>query len=240
MAASKETPALTNRSPVALSSGREVVGGRAVLDEGDQAGAGLLDLVGEEPLDDRAEEAAAVVEVHPQGDVGAAVAVDLGAEDPGGVVPAVVLAAGELHPVGRVVHHPHHAEALGAGLQSLEIVGHGKVLAQQAGPGSSGRVTAQIEIAPSHGMWIAARCRGTSEGQIAHTTPVYVTVGGDGFHNPETVRANAQLSEQWLQELEQDIANPPPNRDAQASFHKAELARQIAEARSRLASLPAK
>ena len=127
------------------------------------------------------------------------------------------------------------AEALGPSLRSLEIVGHGKVL-KRAGGADSTRLTAEVEITPQHGLWIAAKCDG-GEGQLAHTTPVYVTVNGDGFQNPETARANVALSEEWLQELERDLANPPPNIDIQAPRHRAELERQISEARARLKTL---
>jgi hypothetical protein len=127
------------------------------------------------------------------------------------------------------------AEAFGPQLQSLEIVGHGKALAQGA-PASSGRLTAEIEITPSHGIWIAAKCAG-GPGQIAHTTPVYITVNGGGFQNPETARANVEASEAWLQEIEHDLDNPARNLDAQASRHRAEITRQVGEARVRLKAL---
>jgi hypothetical protein len=129
------------------------------------------------------------------------------------------------------------AEALGQTLQSLEIVGHGKTLAQTAGTGdSSHRLTAEVEITPTHGLWIAAKCEG-GPSRLAHTTPVYVTVNGDGFHNPETARKNVDLSEEWLRELEHDLDNPARNLDVQAPRHRAELERQIGEARGKLKSL---
>jgi hypothetical protein len=127
------------------------------------------------------------------------------------------------------------AEALGQGLKSLEIVGHGNALAQKQGNGES-RLAAEIEITPAHGLWIAAKCEG-GPGQMAHTTPVYVTVNGGGFQNQETLRANAELSEEWLRELERDLASPPPNLDIQAPRHRNALAGQIAEARAKIRSL---
>jgi len=127
------------------------------------------------------------------------------------------------------------AEAFGRDLKSLEIVGHGKTIAQAAA-GSGERLVAETEITPSHGLWIAAKCEG-GPGQLAHTTPVYVTVNGDGFQNPETAAANITLSEAWLQELEQELAQPAQALDAQASRHRAEIERQIAEARARLKKL---
>jgi len=49
------------------------------------------------------------------------------------------------------------AEAFGQNLRTLEIVGHGKVLAQATGIG--GRAAAELEIILSHGTWIAGEVR---------------------------------------------------------------------------------
>jgi hypothetical protein len=72
---------------------------------------------------------------------------------------------------------------------------------------------------------------------MAHTTPVYLTVNGDGFQNPETAHRNVELSEEWLRELERDLANPGTNLDVQAPRHRVQLERQIAEARAKLKSM---
>jgi hypothetical protein len=124
------------------------------------------------------------------------------------------------------------AEALGPGVKSLAIVGHGKELARGA-PAGNGRFTAEVEITPAHGLWIAAKCAG-GQFEFAHTTPVYVTVNGGSFQNPEKARANVALSEEWLRELEQELASPGSSVDSQASRHRAELQREIGEARARL------
>jgi hypothetical protein len=121
------------------------------------------------------------------------------------------------------------AEALGHGLKSVEIIGHGKTLA-------SGSDRVSVTITPTHGLWIAAKCEG-GPGQMAHTTPVYLTVNGDGFQNPETAHRNVELSEEWLRELERDLANPGTNLDVQAPRHRVQLERQIAEARAKLKSM---
>lgn len=125
------------------------------------------------------------------------------------------------------------AEALGHAsqvpLKSLEIVGHGRVLARADGKNGA-RLTAEIELPVTHGIWIAAKAEaGTA--QIAHTTPVYVTVNGGGFHNPETLGARLDAAEQYLRELEADLAAPGTATDNQAPRHRAQLERQIAEAR---------
>jgi hypothetical protein len=128
------------------------------------------------------------------------------------------------------------AEALGhptqVPLTSLEIVGHGRVLARAAGRGDA-RLATELELTVDHGMWIAARAEaGTA--QVAHTTPVYVTVNGESFANPDTLGARLEAAETYLRELEGELATPGSRVLYQASRHRAELERQIAEARKAL------
>jgi hypothetical protein len=131
------------------------------------------------------------------------------------------------------------AEAYGTAgqvpLRSLEIVGHGKVIGRAAG-GSPERMSAALDLPAEHGIWIAARCD-AGAGQVAHTTPVYVTVGGGGFHNPQTAAANLAILEGYLKEIEGELANPGTALDSQAPRHRAQLERQIAEARAKMKSL---
>ena len=124
------------------------------------------------------------------------------------------------------------AEAMG-NVNSIAIVGHGKVLAQSAGK------KVETDVTASHGIWIAARCDG-GRLQVAHTTPVYVTVNGDGFQNPETAARDVEIAEGYLKELESELANPPNNLDEQAPRHRAQLERQIAEARTVMKGLKVK
>lgn len=125
------------------------------------------------------------------------------------------------------------AEALGHAtqvpLQALEIIGNGRVLARADGRGAA-RLATGIELTVEHGMWIAARAQaGTA--QVAHTTPAYVTVNGGSFANLETLGARLETAEQHLRELEAALAAPGSNLDEQASRHRTQLERQIAEAR---------
>ena len=131
------------------------------------------------------------------------------------------------------------AEAYGQGgqvpLRSLEVIGHSKVLARSTGANAA-RLTVDLDLPAKHGIWIAAKCE-AGTGQAAHTTPVYVTVNGDGFHDPETARRKVEISEGYLKEVEQELANPGATLDSQASRHRVELERQIAEARAKLGNL---
>lgn len=120
-------------------------------------------------------------------------------------------------------------------LRSLELIGHSKVIAHSTG-GSAARLTVEFDLAAQHGIWLAARCD-AGTGQVAHTTPVYVTVNGDGFHDPETAPRNLEIAESYLKELEQELAKPAATLDSQASRSKTQLERQIAEAREKLKSL---
>ena len=119
-------------------------------------------------------------------------------------------------------------------LRALEVVGHGKVLGRSEGTPS--HLSVELELPVDHGMWIAARSQ-AGPGQVAHTTPVYVTVNGGGFHNPATVGQNLDTAERHLKELEQELATPGTALDSQAARHKVPLERQIAEARATIASM---
>ena len=46
---------------------------------------------------------------------------------------------------------------------------------------------------------------------------MYVTVNGDGFHDPETAQRNLEIAEGYLKELEQELATPGTTLDSQAS-----------------------
>src|SRR6185295_6870491 len=87
-------------------------------------------------------------------------------------------------------------------LRSIKIVGHGKVLAHAEG-GSGAHLSVDLELPAEHGLWIAATCD-AGTGQVAHTTPVYVTVNGDGFHNPAAARDHLDAAENYLKELERE------------------------------------
>jgi len=123
-------------------------------------------------------------------------------------------------------------------LRSLEIVGHGKVLKRVEGRNAE-KLSVDLEVPADHGIWIAAKCE-AGKAQIAHTTPVYVTVNSGGFFNPATAPHYLDLSEQYLKELEQEIATPAKNLDVQVARHADPLQRQIADAREVLRGLAAK
>ena len=115
-------------------------------------------------------------------------------------------------------------------LTELEIVGHGRVLKRAVAQNNSEELSIEMELPVTHGMWLAVRAT-AGPTQIAHSTPVYVTVNGGGFHDPEAAAANLALCERDLQEIEQELANPGRQLDSQAWRHKEELERQIAETR---------
>ena len=131
------------------------------------------------------------------------------------------------------------AEAFGVNgqvpLSSLEIVGHSKTIAK-AEAGDPAHLKVTLELPAKHGIWFAAKAQ-AGTGQVAHTTPVYVTVGGDGFYDPETAARKVEISENYLKEIEKELDAPGINLDNQLSRHRVQMERQIAEARAKLKSL---
>jgi hypothetical protein len=127
-------------------------------------------------------------------------------------------------------------------LQALELVGHGQVLGRVTAS-DSGQSVAELhltlELPVEQGLWLAARCFGGPT-QAAHTTPVYVTVAGGGFHNPATVPHYLALSEKYLQELEEELQHPNPNPEKQAWRYREGLEQRIAETREVIEQLKGK
>ncbi|GAB4024199.1 CehA/McbA family metallohydrolase [Spirosoma koreense] len=133
-----------------------------------------------------------------------------------------------------------YGQAAQTPLEALELVAHGRVLArvtrQESGQSAS-HLTIRLAIASVEaGMWIAARCSGGAA-QAAHTTPVYVTIDGGGFQNPETVGHYLALSEAYLQELEQELETHRDNPEFQAWHYKKGLKSRIDETRQVIAEL---
>ncbi len=133
-------------------------------------------------------------------------------------------------------------------LQRLQLIGHGRVLAEVR-PGAAGQTAARLELehefSPEHGLWLAARADG-GPSQVSHTTPVYVTVGGDGFHNRTNLAAQIATSRRALQEIRDLLtpttaasrpmgrAAPPPASYPQTHSH---LVRRLAAAEAALDAL---
>lgn len=118
-------------------------------------------------------------------------------------------------------------------LTSLEIIAHGEVISKSISsqPGQSAeRIYTEIEIPVDKGLWIAARCQAGDQ-QLAHTTPVYVTLNGGGFINPATASHYLDLSEQYLQELESEISERDDRMDYHAWRYKDELEKRISDTR---------
>ena len=126
-------------------------------------------------------------------------------------------------------------------LRQLEIVAHGRVVATVT-PDESDQTTEQLsvefDLPVERGIWIAARAWAGPQ-QAAHTTPVYVTVNEGGFYNPDTGLHNLDLSDGYLAELEQEIAQPNQSLNQHAWRFREGLEERIAETRERIAVLRA-
>ena len=93
-----------------------------------------------------------------------------------------------------------------------------------------------IELPAEGGVWIAARAK-AGERQFAHSTPVYVSVDGSGFHNSNTVLERLALNEHYLDELEQEIAQPNETIYQLSWRYREGLEDRIAETRAIIAEL---
>ncbi|WP_460971315.1 CehA/McbA family metallohydrolase [Spirosoma migulaei] len=125
-------------------------------------------------------------------------------------------------------------------LEVLELVAHGRVLGRVTKHDlgqSSSHLAIKLDVNDvTQGMWIAARCYGDST-QAAHTTPVYVTVDGGGFHNPKSVNTYLSQCEHYLQELEQELETHHDTPEFRAWYYKKGLKTRIEETRQVLAGL---
>lgn len=124
-------------------------------------------------------------------------------------------------------------------LESLEIVGHGKVLARVTANDpsqSTDHLSIELTIPAGQGIWLAARSYAANN-TAAHTTPVYVNVDGKGFHNPATMSHYINLSEKYLQELEEALQNKSYEAEYQLWRYRSGLLQRIAETRQILQNL---
>lgn len=95
-------------------------------------------------------------------------------------------------------------------LQRIQIIAHSQVLreAKVGEPGqTAGELALEFDVSPAHGMWIAARVD-AGPTQMAHTTPVYVTVNGDGFHTRRNLDAQIDRTKAHLQEIRRLLVAP--------------------------------
>jgi hypothetical protein len=90
-------------------------------------------------------------------------------------------------------------------LERLELVVHGEVVAATDGPG---RAEVEHRLIPAAGCWVAARAVGSNR-TVAHSAPVYVTVGGakHTWHAP-SVPAIVDRMEALLRDLVKSTPDP--------------------------------
>jgi hypothetical protein len=126
-----------------------------------------------------------------------------------------------------------NAEAFGRpdrGIEKLELVVNGKVAKQADNSGSLDKLELSQDIRLDHGCWIAVRATARMGG-VAHSTPIYISVDGGGFHNPSTVGLYVPLAEKYLAELKQEIRTVNQNPEFQSWRYRKGLEKRIAETR---------
>ncbi len=124
-------------------------------------------------------------------------------------------------------------------LSKLEIIGHGKVLKQVLPDGDEQtleNMELNFKLDIKKGIWVAARCF-AGPTQVAHTTPIYISVDNNGFHNPETLQGYLTLNEKYLDDLEKELEEPNDRVDKRAWWYRDGLQERIEETRIVINSL---
>ena len=118
-------------------------------------------------------------------------------------------------------------------LRNLEIIGHGEVLASASADDtdqSSEHLSIKMNKTIDQGIWIAARSN-AGPAQVAHTTPIYISVDGGGFHNTKTIQRNLDTCEKYLNEIEEFVKNQSDGFDADVRHYKDKFFKRIADTR---------
>ena len=119
-------------------------------------------------------------------------------------------------------------------LSTLEIVRQGEVITSVSSghEGQSSEILSlELDLKAGEGMWIAARAA-AGPMQVAHTTPVYVTVDGDGFHSDVALDSLLDRSEEYLLDLEHILSEPHDRVEHQAWRYRDGLMERIVSTRS--------
>lgn len=114
-------------------------------------------------------------------------------------------------------------------LDTVEVVVHGEVVAAAAATDagqSPEHVALEFMLPVQHGLWIAARAT-AGPMQVAHTSPVYVTVDGSGFHDPAALDRLLTQSEHHLSDIESVVQHRHDDVDHQAWRHREALMERI-------------
>ena len=124
-------------------------------------------------------------------------------------------------------------------LSKLEIIAHGKVI-KEITPDNSDQtaehLTINLDLEIEKGIWIAARCY-AGPNQVAHTTPVYISVNNSGFKNDETLQDYLALNEKYLVELEDELNETSEHTNQRAWWYKKGLKQRIENTRKIINSL---
>ncbi len=127
-------------------------------------------------------------------------------------------------------------------LSKLEIVAHGEVI-KVIYPNNLNQTTEHLtlnfDIEVEAGIWIAARTY-AGPSQVAHTTPIYISVDNKGFHNDATLQEYLELNEKYLNEIEIEINKPFVSIYRNSWRYKKELMERIEKTRIIIDSLKEK
>ncbi|HYF68916.1 MAG TPA: CehA/McbA family metallohydrolase [Ohtaekwangia sp.] len=119
-------------------------------------------------------------------------------------------------------------------LDRLEVLVHGKTVTTISAKDpkqSTAQLSIDMQFDITEGCWIAVKCY-AGTGQVAHATPVYVSVDGSGFHNKATINKYLDLAEQHLRELEKNLRKNDNNPEYQSWRYRKGIKKRIIDTRN--------
>lgn len=118
-------------------------------------------------------------------------------------------------------------------LSKLEIIAHGKVIKEIVPDGKNNtleNLSLDFDWKVDKGVWVAARCF-AGPNQVAHTTPIYISINNNGFQNDSTWQDYLALNEKYMDELEHELQAPNDRADKRAWWYRKELKQRIEDTR---------
>jgi hypothetical protein len=98
--------------------------------------------------------------------------------------------------------------------KTLEIVSHGRVIHSAASRDPQKQeLTIDVRMEAGHSQWLAARAT-SHNGALAHTSPIYLLVDGQGFAGPSQAPAIAARRKAALEYIRGRLREAPPARYA--------------------------
>ncbi len=153
--------------------------------------------------------------------------------------PGEILKAKTSQKLGVTIKAYGHREQIP--LSKIELIKFGQVIASKNIESIAERdsVSLSVDVTATEGCWLAARCY-AGAGQMAHTTPVYISVDGSGFADEVSLQNDIKKAEGYLKELEDEIQVVRNDAEKQSWRYRKGIETRINEAKEVLKAMKEK